>query len=92
MWMLMRLAGAGTNSEGVDQVLLPTDPRLLDLTDEQVAWLFDKFQDEWPDKFETKYVDPDFDEYWDSIMGEEPVQQELALEEMEFFEVEEGGE
>jgi len=63
MWQLMKLSGGGTGPSGVPRITLPTDPRLLDLTEEQITWIMDMYKDEFPEQFREKYKDPEYDNW-----------------------------
>jgi thiamine pyrophosphate-dependent acetolactate synthase large subunit-like protein len=59
----MVLTGQGQSEGGVPHIKLPTSPDILNLTDEMIAWIFEKYKAEYPDNFKEKYYDPDYDDW-----------------------------
>lgn len=66
----MQLTGAGRDESGLPMIRLPTDPTLLNLTDEMIIWIFDKYKSEYPEHFTEKYYDDSYDEWENETLKE----------------------
>ena len=57
------MAGPGETQSGLPRILLPTDPRILSLTEEQIAWIEAMYKTDYPDHFRERYEDPEYLEW-----------------------------
>ncbi len=70
LWLLMKLAGNGQTADGLPTIMLPTDPRIQNLTEEQALWILEKYQDEFPDHFQDTFYDPEYEDWENQTLDE----------------------
>ena len=68
-------------------IRLPTDPALLNLTEEQILWIFEKYKEEFPEHFKDHYIDPDYEEWERQTLEElgEPIPPQDYMEDDDDF-------